>query len=195
MTLKEFVRKYDHDNSIILLEGKRKVLNNDSDILYELGKLVASCSKKMIFRSGNAKGADEYFSAGVASVDKTRLQLIIPYAGHRKNYNYAGESISMDEIDLVKEPEVIYQTKLNHRNRNLIEAFSEGKSNRITVKARYLIRDTVKVIGTSRISGASFGIFYDDPENPFSGGTGHTMLVCKNNKIPFIDQRTWFKWI
>lgn len=42
---------------------------------------------------------------------------------------------------------------------------------------------------------AYFAIFYDDLKKPQQGGTGHTMLMCKEKNVPFIDQRTWMKWL
>jgi hypothetical protein len=85
MTLKEFIDQYDNENSIVLLEGKRKVLEEDKEKLIELGELLASKTSKMIFRSGNAEGSDQFFSDGVTSIDQKRLQVITPYSGHRKN--------------------------------------------------------------------------------------------------------------
>jgi len=63
------------------------------------------------------------------------------------------------------------------------------------MKAAYIIRDTIKVIGAGNIKPATFGIFYDDLKNPLSGGTGHTMSVCKVNNIPLVDQKDWFEWL
>ena len=88
MTLKEFINEYDKAGSIILLEGKRSVLENDKEKLVKLGKTLAENSRFMLFRSGNANGADLFFSQGVISVDKTRLQVITLYSGHRKESNY-----------------------------------------------------------------------------------------------------------
>jgi hypothetical protein len=45
------------------------------------------------------------------------------------------------------------------------------------------------------ISPAHFGIFYDDLRKPKTGGTGHTMIVCDNQLVPYVDQRIWGKWI
>jgi hypothetical protein len=69
-----------------------------------------------------------------------------------------------------------------------------GDKNRYTIKAAYIIRDTIKAVGTENIKPAAFGIFYDDLKNPKSGGTGHTMNICEQNGIPFVDQSVWFKW-
>jgi hypothetical protein len=195
MTLQEFIRHYDFEGAIVLLEGKRNVPVVDQEKLAELGRILALASKKMLFRSGNADGADHYFSAGVASVEKNRLQVIVPYAGHRSKTMQAYESISLDTVNLAAENDVVYYSKHNSKNTRLIDQYLTGDVNRNSIKAAYIIRDTVKVIGTSSIKPASFGIFYDDLQNPKTGGTGHTMNVCQQNNIPFINQNIWFDWI
>jgi hypothetical protein len=195
MTLKDFIKQFDQDNSIVLLEGKRNVIESDKDQLTLLGKCLAEKTSKMKFRSGNAGGADYYFSLGVAAVDKSRLQVIIPYSGHRQKTNQAYETISMDDINIVEEPQVVYQSKGNKKTEKLIDQYITGKRDRFSIKAAYIIRDTVKAIGTADIKPATFGIFYDDLSNPKTGGTGHTMKVCEENNIPVIDQKSWFEWL
>ncbi len=195
MTLKEFIDQYDYDHSIVLLEGKRDVAETDRKNLLDLGKLLAIKTKKMLFRSGNADGADYYFSVGVAFIDNTRLQVITPFTGHRKKDNQAYETISLDDIDIAAEPEVVYQSKQNKKTEKLIDQYVSGDKNRFAIKASYIIRDTIKAIGTKEIKPATIGIFYDDLDHPKSGGTGHTMHVCEQNGIPVIDQRTWFNWL
>lgn len=155
--------------------------------------MLASKTFKMKFRSGNAEGADQFFSNGVTSVDNKRLQVIIPYSGHRQKYNHAYETFSLD--DIATNTDVINLSKTNKKTEKLIDQFVSGNKNRFTIKAAYIIRDTIKAIGTDQIKPATFGIFYDDLDNPMSGGTGHTMNVCRQNNIPIIDQKTWFNWL
>ena len=195
MTLKEFIRQFDKSNSIVLLEGKRNVLEADKEKLKALGRLLASKTVKITFRSGNADGSDQLFSDGVTSVDNKRLQVITPYSGHRQKNNQAYETISLDNINIASEPEVVYQSKSNKKTEKLIDQFVSGDKNRYSIKAAYIIRDTVKAIGTKEIKPATFGIFYDDLENPMTGGTGHTMNICEQNGISIINQKTWFKWL
>jgi hypothetical protein len=195
MTLKEFIQMFDKDNSIVLLEGKRNVKVADKEKLTALGRLLASRTTKMIFRSGNAEGSDQLFSDGVTEVDYKRLQVITPYSGHRQKNNHAYDTISLDDVNIAAEPEVVYHSKSNKKTEKLIDQFVSGNKNRYTIKAAYIIRDTIKAIGTDEIKPATFGIFYDDLDNPMSGGTGHTMNVCKQNNIPLIDQKVWFKWL
>lgn len=195
MTLNEFIDKYDRESSIILLEGKRSVLENDQQKLVALGQLLASRTSKMIFRSGNAPGSDQLFSEGVSAIDDERLQVITPYTDHRKKTNKAYQTISLDDLNIANEPEVIYGSKGNKKMGKLIDQLMAGKKNRNSIKAAYILRDTVKVIGTKTVQPCTFSIFYDDLKNPQEGGTGHTMNVCEENDVPFIDQRSWFDWL
>lgn len=195
MTLKDFIKKYDQQHAVVLLEGKRNVLETDKEKLTTLGRLLASKTKKMLFRSGNADGADYYFSLGVSMVDPQRLQVITPYTGHRHKENKAYDTIPLDTLQLAANSEIIYQSKKNKKLENLIDQYVSGNVNRYSIKAAYIIRDTIKAIGTDEIKPATFGIFYDDLINPRTGGTGHTMNVCEQNNIPIADQSIWFNWL
>ena len=195
MTLDQFIDRYDKEDAVVLLEGKRKVREDDKEKLIALGRLLASRTEKMIFRSGNAEGADNYFFKGASEIDKSRLQVITPYAGHRKKANLAYETISLDEIDLPPDSPVVVQSKKNKKVANLIDLYLKEGRNRLTVKALYLLRDTLKVVGTDGIPPAKVGIFYVDLKSPESGGTGHTIKICKLNDVPVIDQRTWLGWL
>ncbi len=195
MTFNEFVQQFDKQGSIVLVEGKRKVLDEDKAKLEALGKLLAANTERMTFRSGNAKGSDQLFTSGILALGGKRMEVIIPYRGHRKKANYANHTISLDEINLASEPDVLYQSKKYSRMGPLIEVYARGCKNRVTIKAAYILRDTLKVTGASGVAPASFGIFYDDQKKPKSGGTGHTMRICQMNGIPLIDQNTWFNWL
>ena len=67
-----------------------------------------------------------YFSVGVSSVDNSRLQVVTPYTGHRKKTNEAYETISLDDINMATEPEVIYQSKQNKKTEKLIDQYVLG---------------------------------------------------------------------
>ena len=196
MTLAEFTIQYNSKNTIILLEGKRNVLESDNEKLIQLGNLLATNLPLAKFRIGNADGADFYFSQGVLAVAPERLQVITPYANHRQKANKAYETISLDQIDLANEPEVVYQSKSNKKTKSLIDKFVGGAKDRFAIKAAYIIRDTVKVTGTnSGIPPVNFAFFYDDEQNPKVGGTGHTMEVCEINKVPYLTLTDWANWI
>ena len=195
LSLTDFIQKIDREGAVVLLEGKREVLDSDKPSLVAIGKLLTEKTTHIIFRSGNAEGADSYFSEGVASVNPDRMELIIPYASHRKASN-TYKSHALDEINMVMETNVIYHSKQNNAAKGLVEQYVKGGNKRLAAKGAYLLRDTIKVTGTrSGIPPASFGIFYDDLRNPQSGGTGHTMKMCKQNYVPFVDQKTWRKWL
>jgi hypothetical protein len=196
MTSTDFFANYNLENTIILLEGKRNVIELDKEKLIQFGKFLATNLPKAKFRSGNADGADFYFSKGVLQMAPERLQVITPYENHRQMANNAYETISLDQIDLTNEPEVVYQSKSNKKTKSLIDKYVGGAKDRFAIKAAYIIRDTVKVTGTnSGIPPINFAFFYDDLDNPKIGGTGHTMEVCEINKVPYLTQSAWRQWI
>lgn len=195
MTLQDFIASFDKPGKVVLLEGKRTVPQTDEVKLIRLGKLLAECTQHMLFRSGNAQGADYFFSMGVSSVDVSRLQIIKPYTGHRNRKQPGGSVIHLDELNLAEEPEIIFQSKQHKPTEALIDSFVQGMRNRYTIKAAYIIRDTLKVIGAKKLQPASAGLFYDDLKNPMRGGTGHTMRTCLQNHIPVFNQETWMKWL
>lgn len=100
MLLNEFIEIFDKAGAIVLLEGKRDVSEADKDKLIALGKLLAQKTSKMLFRSGNADGADQFFSEAVASVDHKRLEVITPYTGHRKKTNQAYTTYFLEDMNL-----------------------------------------------------------------------------------------------
>jgi hypothetical protein len=195
MNFKEFLETYDKETSILLLEGKRTVLEEDKLKLISLGKLLALNTSKMLFRSGNANGSDYFFSLGISSVDNSHLQVITPYSGHRQETNLAFHTVCIEDINIAQEPKVIYQSQRNRKMKNLIEQYVLGQRNHYSIKAAYIIRDTIKAIGTNEIRPATIGVFYDDLTAPKQGGTGHTMMICENNNIPIINQEVWFAWL
>ena len=72
MNLAQFCNEFENKNAIILLEGKRNALENDKEKLIQLGKILAKNLPLATFRSGNADGADFYFSKGVLEVAPKR---------------------------------------------------------------------------------------------------------------------------
>lgn len=120
---------------------------------------------------------------------------ITPYENHRQKTNNAYQTISLDQIDLLKEPEVVYQSKNNKKTKSLIDKYVDGAKDRFSIKSACIIRDAVKVTGTkSGIPPINFAFFYDDEQKPKTGGTGHTMEICEINKVPYFTQKDWEKW-
>lgn len=195
MTFKQFIENFDYPGSIILFGGKRAVRDNDYALITSLGRLLGSTAKHIQFRSGNALGADELFSKGLIEQAPTRLQVIVPFSGHRAAKNLAYDTISLDQINLASEPEVAYHSLKNQKTTSLVNEYLVGKRNNLAMKGSYIIRDTVMVIGAQGVARVHCALFYDDLQNPKTGGTGHTMNVCKNNDIPVFDQCTWLNWL
>lgn len=194
MTLDKFCSQ--NQTSIILLEGKRNVKPEDKEKLTAIGKLLATHLPNAIFRSGNADGTDYFFAQGVANVNPKQLEVITPYTNHRSKYNVAGTTYALDEVNLVNEPEVIHYSKNHKPTKSLVDKYLEGKKDQYAIKAAYILRDTIKVLGTnSGIKPITFALFYEDLENPMQGGTGHTQRVCLENNITFINQTTYFEWL
>lgn len=200
MIWNDFLKIASSKSVIILLEGRRKVLPEDVPKLFALGKMLAEKLPLATFRSGNADGSDEAFAKGVASVDAERIQLITPSASHRLKHRPKGSySVSLDDVLKAEEPEVYYESskKATPKNERLVDHFQEAPNSRTGAKAKYLIRDTVKVLGSEAngLKQASIGLFYIDPTDKYAGGTGHTIRVCEQHNVPVITQLDWFKWL
>jgi hypothetical protein len=79
MSFKEFtVNLTSSSNEIILLEGTRKLAESDAPKLIALAQQLATKYPRCIFRTGNATGSDEAFAKGIALVDPTRLEYVLP---------------------------------------------------------------------------------------------------------------------
>lgn len=194
MILENFCKLY--ASGIILLEGKRTVKPEDQVKLIAVGKLLATHLPNATFRSGNADGSDYFFSQGVARINPNQLEVITPYTNHRNKYNLAGTTHALDSINLVNEPEVVYHSKNHKATKSLVDKYVAGNKDKYAIKAAYILRDTIKVLGTNAgILPITVALFYEDLENPMKGGTGHTQRVCFENKIPFINQTTFFEWL
>lgn len=89
---------------VILLEGRRELPECDYPLLVKLGKKLAETLPKAIFRSGNAKGADNAFIEGVAQVDASRIENVVPDEKTRKEYIVEGSStFSLKDVSQVME--------------------------------------------------------------------------------------------
>jgi hypothetical protein len=195
MNLDEFIRNYNFQDTVIVLEGKRNVLDSDASLLILLGETLAKLLPLVVFRSGNAEGADELFSKGVEKVDPLRLHVLTPYSNYRARNNPDRKQYPLDAISLLKEPELVYQSAKNQQMKSQVERYANGVRDKGSMMAAYIIRDTAKIIGTSEIGKATVALFYEDLKNPLKGGTGHTIKTCKENNVPFFNQTTWMKWL
>lgn len=191
----EFIENFDKEGFVIVLAGKRKVLPADEDSIFNLGQLLAKSTKHARFRSGNAEGADELFTRGFCRVSPERMEVVIPYTGHRKNFNVAGTTYSLDKVDLNIEKKLVTKAKEVSTSKNSIEQFFLKENRKMAENGRYFLRDTMMVLGTKEIKKADFAIFYDDLRNPKLGGTGHTIQICEKNGVLKINQKIWLKWL
>ena len=183
---------------VVLVEGTRNLPTRDRPRLVEFPKGLARLLPQAMFRTGNAPGADEAFAERVRTVDPSRLQYVLPYETHAKK--------RIDPYSQVYPLDAIPDSELEEACRQAMEAtpgiagliklyMRLRVKNRSTVKALYLIRDALKVLGSRELSlaPATAGIFYVDPKKPDSGGTGHTIRLCELNNVPIWDQGDWLK--
>ena len=196
MTFSEFSSLVtDNPEGVVLLEGRRAIPDNAATQAEGLARSLALRFPKLRFRSGNAEGSDEVFSRGVAAVDSSRLQVIAPYATHRKRVRYADALYdSPDSLSRVKEDEIAYKTDAaSPKNKNIIS--QRGQKGSLAAKAAYLLRDTMKVTGHSEAFPKPIcALFYVSADDPLAGGTGHTIRVCQQEGVPYAFQDSWAQW-
>ena len=195
MTLSEFRSLAIGDSPVVLLEGRRAILPSEAAAARALGARLARECVRLRFRSGNAEGSDEAFSAGVAEVDASRLQVIAPYASHRRKVRYADAVYSSPESLSTVEEAAITEATVAATPRNANVVYKRTGSPKLAAKAAYLLRDTMKVLGHSGEFGPPVcGLFYVDLSDPEAGGTGHTIRVCRQHGIPIAFQDSWRHW-
>lgn len=196
MTLSEFTAiVVATPEAVVLLEGRRVILDHDAALATHTASMLAKHYPALRFRSGNAEGADQAFSDGIAQVAPWRLQIVAPYASHRKSARHAQAVYdSPESLSSVREDEVAYKTaKASPKNKGLIE--KRDKKGALAAKAAYLIRDTMKVTGHSEMFPKPVcALFYVDLKDPLAGGTGHTIRVCQQEGVPYAFQDCWQQW-
>jgi hypothetical protein len=183
-------------SAVILLEGRRGISEAEALAARDFGEFLARRFPALRFRSGNAEGADQAFSDGVAKVDARRLQIVAPYASHRKkNRNPAVVYSSPDDLSPEQVEEFIKKTAAaSPKIGRLLNRWKDGGA--LAVKATYLLRDSMKVLGHSEeFPKPICGIFFTDPSDPMAGGTGHTIRVCQQESVPVLFQTDWLKWM
>ena len=130
-------------------------------------------------------------------MDAKRLEVVLPYVGHRRtNLPTEAQSFSLSSLTHLAEQATEYTTKRASPNYgDLLD--KRARLPALKIKACYLLRDTLKVSGAAelRLTPASIGVFYINPDNPTKGGTAHTIRVCQHLGVPTIDQFTWLNWI
>lgn len=181
---------------IILLEGSRTVEEANKLKLIALGAKLASEFPNAVFRSGNATGSDSFFAEGVSQINPQQLELVLPNKRMIKSTN--GEKrISLKDLTDAEIKDVCEITKnATPANKALIEYYEKGFQGSPRIKAQYLLRDALKVIGSKRLDfkTADFGIFYLNSTKKTGGGTGHTIRVCELQNVPALLQESWLSW-
>jgi len=197
MTFDEFSKLVgETPDGVVLLEGRRAISALEAARARALARHLAISFPRLMFRSGNAEGADQSFTEGIAAIDPSRLQIIAPYAGHRQKDRYAGATYdSPQSLTQVQEAEIVGKTALaTPKNVRLLE--KRGEKGPLGAKADYLIRDTMKVVGCGeRFPKPVFALFYVDLDDPSAGGTGHTIRVCQQEGVPYVFQDAWRQWV
>ncbi len=185
---------------VLLVEGTRQVPADAFARLVALGEWLARRYPAAVFRTGNASGADEAFANGVARADAQRLEYVLPYATMRRRHTHpAARRVCLDDVsaaalqrlaDVTSEASPQYARIVNY-------FLQKPGKNRAVMQAAYLLRDTLKVLGdpTLKLAPATVGIFYINEADPLSGGTGHTIRVCRTARVPVVRQPDWLKWL
>ena len=178
---------------IVLLEGTRTLLRDSEPRVEAFAAQLARRFPDVIFRSGNAPGSDQAFARGVAAVDVSRLEIVVPYARHRWNERPPGARIlSLDDIE---DDEELGRLTLaaSPIYKNL---FASRAINASAAKVKYLLRDTLKITGTrdNNFAPATAGLFWVNPFKPKTGGTAHTIRVCQQAGLPLWTQDKWENW-
>lgn len=178
---------------VVLLEGTRSLGRESEPFVEAFAAQLATQFPNAIFRSGNAPGSDQAFARGVAKVDVSRLEIVVPYARHRLAERPAGvRALSLDDIaddadlsrlTLLASP--IYE-----------KLFSARSINASAAKVKYLLRDTLKITGhdDAGFAPANVGLFWINPLKPKTGGTAHTIRVCQQVGLPLWTQEKWQDW-
>jgi hypothetical protein len=182
---------------VVLLEGTRELPASQAPALTALAARLARRFPHARFRTGNAKGSDEAFAAGVASVDPSRIEFVLPYAGHRSSQRPAqSPTASLDDISSDRMQEVVDATlQVSPQYQRVAVNYRECKMPpRQRATAQLILRDTLKVTGTGAMPAPVAGIFYVHSADPDRGGTGHTMRVCRAQGVPVISQCHWLAW-
>ena len=197
MTLSEFESLVSQNpDGVVLLEGRRSIPADDCICAEKLAVRLARKFPCLRFRSGNAEGADEAFSRGVATVDAKRLQVVAPYASHRKSVRYTDALYdSPDSLSSTQEETICEKTSTaSPKNKGLVA--KRGQKGPLAAKAAYLIRDTMKVTGYSETFPKPIcALFFVSMNDPLAGGTGHTIRVCRQEGVPHAFQDSWAEWL
>jgi len=196
MTFQEFSTLVEKSpEGVVLLEGRRTIPAHDAQLAEGLARALALKFSRLRFRSGNATGSDEAFTGGVAMVDPSRLEIVAPYAAHRKSGRHAGAIYTSPEILTPEQARDLEEQSIHVSPQNRRIIGMRGKKGPLGAKADYLVRDTMKAIGVpGRFAKPICALFFVNLADPMEGGTGHTIRVCLKEGVPVIYQDEWSAW-
>ena len=187
------------EKPVLLLEGTRKITLTDFTRLVQFGEFIAHQFPNCLFRSGNASGSDDAFAQGVRKVAPDRIQILLPKMDAGKSrLDKRDYVLALEDVSLAEEKQIIYESKrATPKNKRLFEAYELQHEGIMKQKSLYLLRDTLKVLGSpeNNLAQITAGIFFVNQDDPESGGTGHTMRVCRQNNVPVFTQDDWMKWM
>lgn len=187
------------EKPVLLLEGTRKITLTDFTRLVQFGEFIAHQFPNCLFRSGNASGSDDAFAQGVRKVAPDRIQILLPKMDAGKSrLDKRDYVLALEDVSLAEEKQIIYESKrATPKNKRLFEAYELQHEGIMKQKSLYLLRDTLKVLGSpeNNLAPITAGIFFVNQDDPESGGTGHTMRVCRQNNVPVFTQDDWMKWM
>lgn len=188
-----------HEKPVLLLEGTRKISLTDFTRVVQFGEFIARQFPNCIFRSGNASGSDDAFAQGVRKVAPDRMQIVLPKLDSGKSrLDKRDYVLALEDVTHAEEKQIIYESKrATPKNKRLFEAYELQQDGLMKQKSLYLLRDTLKVLGSpeNNLAPIAAGIFFVNEDDPESGGTGHTMRVCRQNNVPVFKQDDWMNWM
>jgi hypothetical protein len=187
---------------VILLEGTRKLPVLAHEGLRRLAAWLCVEFPRAVFRSGNAEGTDTVFADAVAACDLARLELVLPHAGMGRARRPPGaRCLALDALPEAELERVVNLTGSAGRDAGRLGEYylkhRNGPTSAASSKAAYLLRDTLKVVGSEvlGLAPATMGIFLVNEDQPKGGGTGHTIRVCELKGVPVATQSEWIEWI
>ena len=185
------------DSPVVLLEGTRELPEQRAPCLTALAAHLARAFPNARFRTGNAKGSDEAFAAGVAKVDRSRLEFVLPFTEHRSRQRPPeSPATAIDDTPANRLQEVVDATlEASPQYERLTINYRQCRTHpRQRATAQLILRDTLKVVGSESLCQPVAGIFFVHAADPDRGGTGHTMRVCRTHGVPVINQFHWLEW-
>jgi hypothetical protein len=191
-----------HERPVILLEGTRNLPAGERDVLVRLAHWLCRQFPKALFRSGNAEGTDAVFADAVASHDPSRLELVLPHPGMGRARRPANvRCLSLDALPRAELEQIGAATRRAGRDAGRLADYYLSlvppPKSAAASKATYLLRDTLKVVGSTALGLApsDLGIFFVNADRPAGGGTGHTIKVCQLHGVPVATQTEWATWV